>query len=103
MAAAPWQGYPGRMDHGWGARSDCQADLPQPPTHYLKTDLCRHCRIHTSATGSTGGTFGVDHVVMGTDYPFDMMEYDPIGHVASVHSFDNSIAWALWRQREEIT
>ena len=26
-------------------------------------------------------TFGADHVVMGTDYPFDMADFDPIGHV----------------------
>ena len=25
--------------------------------------------------------FGPSHVLMGTDYPFDMGEYDPIGHV----------------------
>ena len=25
--------------------------------------------------------FGSDHVVMGTDYPYDMAEDDPIGHV----------------------
>ena len=31
-------------------------------------------------------TFGVDHVVMGTDYPFDMLEYDPIGHINSVET-----------------
>ena len=27
---------------------------------------------------------------MGTDYPFDMGEYDPIGHVASVEGFDST-------------
>jgi aminocarboxymuconate-semialdehyde decarboxylase len=27
--------------------------------------------------------YGADHVIMGTDYPFDMADYDPIGHVAS--------------------
>ena len=26
---------------------------------------------------------------MGTDYPFDMLEYDPIGHIDSVDSFDD--------------
>ena len=25
--------------------------------------------------------YGVDHVVMGTDYPFDMAEYNPVQHV----------------------
>ena len=29
-------------------------------------------------------TWGSDHVVMGTDYPYDMAETDPVGHVNSV-------------------
>ena len=28
--------YWGRIDHAWGARSDCRADLPNPPTSYLR-------------------------------------------------------------------
>ena len=28
--------YSGRIDHAWGARSDCHANLPKPPTSYLK-------------------------------------------------------------------
>jgi aminocarboxymuconate-semialdehyde decarboxylase len=40
-------------------------------------------------------TFGLDHVIMGTDYPFDMLEHDPIGHVASVDSFDDKTRAAL--------
>jgi aminocarboxymuconate-semialdehyde decarboxylase len=39
--------------------------------------------------------FGVDHVIMGTDYPFDMFEYDPIGHISSVDSFDEKTRAAL--------
>jgi len=40
-------------------------------------------------------TFGIDHVIMGTDYPYDMLEYDPIGHINSVESFDDSTRAAL--------
>jgi aminocarboxymuconate-semialdehyde decarboxylase len=40
-------------------------------------------------------TFGLDHVIMGTDYPFDMLENDPIGHIASVESFDEKTRAAL--------
>ena len=29
-------GYSGRIDHAWGARSDCHGNLPHPPTSYLK-------------------------------------------------------------------
>jgi predicted TIM-barrel fold metal-dependent hydrolase len=40
-------------------------------------------------------SFGVDHIIGGTDYPFDMTEYDPIGHIASVESVDESARAAL--------
>jgi aminocarboxymuconate-semialdehyde decarboxylase len=32
---------------------------------------------------------------MGTDYPFDMAEYDPNGHVASVPEFDAATIAAI--------
>ena len=32
---------------------------------------------------------------MGTDYPFDMLEYDPIGHINSVDSFDEGTRAAI--------
>jgi aminocarboxymuconate-semialdehyde decarboxylase len=40
-------------------------------------------------------TFGVDHIIMGTDYPFDMLENDPIEHIASVEGFDDLTRAAL--------
>ncbi|MEI9803169.1 MAG: amidohydrolase family protein [Pseudolabrys sp.] len=40
-------------------------------------------------------TMGLDRVIMGTDYPFDMLEYNPIGHINSVESFDDSMRAAL--------
>jgi aminocarboxymuconate-semialdehyde decarboxylase len=27
--------------------------------------------------------YGADKVIMGSDYPFDMADYDPVGHIAS--------------------
>ena len=34
--------------------------------------------------------FGPDRIVMGTDYPFDMAEYNPIGHIAGVNGMDDA-------------
>ncbi|MCS6890703.1 MAG: amidohydrolase family protein [Rhodovarius sp.] len=87
--------YPGRIDHAWGARSDCRGQLPHPPTSYFS-------RIYVDSVVFTPGqlaqlveTFGVGHVLMGTDYPFDMAEADPIGHIASVPGFDQATRAAI--------
>ena len=39
--------------------------------------------------------FGPDRIVMGTDYPFDMAEFDPIGHVTAVEGLDAAAVAAI--------
>ena len=87
--------YSGRMDHAWGARADCQGKLPHPPTHYLK-------KIHVDSVVFTAPqlaalieTFGPDRVLVGTDYPFDMAEADPLAHLASVPGLPDSTIAAI--------
>ena len=87
--------YSGRIDHAWGARSDSHADLPQPPTHYLKKVFFDTVVFTPLQLEALVKTFGVDHIVMGTDFPFDMIEADPIGHVASVDSLDETSRAAI--------
>jgi aminocarboxymuconate-semialdehyde decarboxylase len=87
--------YPGRIDHAWGARSDCHAGLPRPPTEYLKQVYVDTVVFTPYQLAELVRFFGPDHVVMGTDYPFDMAEYDPIGHVASVDGFDSATVAAI--------
>jgi aminocarboxymuconate-semialdehyde decarboxylase len=82
--------YSGRIDHTWGARSDCRADLPKPPTEYLKKIYVDTVVFTPDQLQALVSTFGVEHVIMGSDYPFDMLEYDPIGHINSVASFDDT-------------
>jgi aminocarboxymuconate-semialdehyde decarboxylase len=82
--------YSGRIDHAWGARSDAHGSLPKPPSYYLK-------KIHVDTIVFTPHQlealvklFGADKVLLGTDYPYDMGEYDPLGHIASVESFTDA-------------
>jgi aminocarboxymuconate-semialdehyde decarboxylase len=87
--------YPGRIDHAWGARGDAQGDLPKPPSSYLR-------KIHVDTVVFTPGqlaalvdTFGADHVLMGTDYPYDMADYDPIEHLAATESLSSTARAAI--------
>jgi aminocarboxymuconate-semialdehyde decarboxylase len=87
--------YPGRIDHAWGARSDAHGALPQAPTTYLKRVYVDTVVFAPYQLAELVRVFGADHVVMGTDYPFDMADYDPIGHIAAVEGFDQTTVAAL--------
>ena len=87
--------YSGRIDHAWGARSDCHGDLPQPPTSYLNKIYFDTVVFTPHQLKALVEVFGADHIVMGTDYPFDMAEFDPIGHLASVETLDQSTIAAI--------
>ncbi|MGC1352684.1 MAG: amidohydrolase family protein [Xanthobacteraceae bacterium] len=76
--------YSGRIDHAWGARSDCRGTLPKPPTSYLKKNVYVDSVVFTPhQLKYLVEVFGADKILMGTDYPYDMAESDPIGHLAS--------------------
>jgi aminocarboxymuconate-semialdehyde decarboxylase len=87
--------YSGRIDHAWGARSDSHGALPKPPTHYLRKFFFDTIVFTPHQLEYLVRVFGVDRILMGTDYPFDMGEYDPVGHVSSVDSFDDTTITAI--------
>ncbi len=62
----------GRLDHGYHARSELQAALPRPPSAYLG-QIYADSLIHDSRSlRFLIDRLGADHVVLGSDYPFDM-------------------------------
>ena len=87
--------YSGRIDHSWGARSDAHGDLPHPPTSYLKKIYFDSVVFTPYQLAELVRLYGADRIIMGTDYPFDMADYDPIGHVAGVEGFDASTIAAI--------
>ena len=88
-------GYSGRIDHAWGARSDSRGVLPRPPSHYLKKIYLDTIVFTTHQLEAMVKVFGVDKILLGTDYPYDMGEYDPIGHIASCEALSPSDVAAI--------
>nr|WP_294504991.1 amidohydrolase family protein [uncultured Rhodopila sp.] len=82
--------YSGRVDHAWGARSDAHGSLPKPPSFYLRKIYLDTIVFTPEQLEGLVRSFGVEKILLGTDYPYDMGEYDPIGHVASVGSFSDA-------------
>jgi aminocarboxymuconate-semialdehyde decarboxylase len=84
--------YSGRIDHAWGARADCHADLPKKPTEYLRQVYFDSVVFSHHQLEYLVKLYGADKIVMGTDYPYDMADYDPVGHIATSNLTDEEKA-----------
>lgn len=82
--------YSGRIDHAWGAREDAHANLPLPPTTYLRQVYLDTVVFTYHQLAYMIELFGPDRILMGTDYPYDMAEYNPVGHIAGIDGMDET-------------
>jgi len=76
--------YWARMDHAWRARPDCRTIIQNPPSSYLEKFYFDTITFDPEMLKRLVDRFGADHVVLGTDYPYDMGEDDPLGLIAQV-------------------
>jgi aminocarboxymuconate-semialdehyde decarboxylase len=70
--------YAGRMDHAFAAREDCHGCIEKPPSHYLRQLYFDTVVFTPEQLAFLVQQYGSDHILMGTDYPYDMGEPDPI-------------------------
>jgi len=71
--------YPGRMDHMWDARADARTVLKKKPRQSLARLYFDTVVFDREQLRHLVSLWGADHIVVGTDYPYDMGWYDPRG------------------------
>ena len=76
--------YWARMDHAWRARPDCRTVIKKTPSSYLKKFYFDTIAFDPQMLRNLIDKFGPQQVLLGTDYPFDMGEEDPVGLIGSV-------------------
>lgn len=75
--------YMDRMDHAYECRPEVREHISRPPSEYLK-ELYFDTVVFGAGLKALVDRVGADHVLLGTDYPFDMGERDPIGHIGQL-------------------
>jgi aminocarboxymuconate-semialdehyde decarboxylase len=78
--------YPGRMDHAYKVRPENKQHISRPPSEYLKKLYFDSIVYQESSLENLVRFAGSDHVLLGTDYPFDMGETDPVGFINTLRS-----------------
>lgn len=74
----------GRWEHGWHVRSEARLHIQRPPSEYfarLRFDSLTH---GGPALNYLVETVGADRVMLGTDYPYDMSDPDPVKAIAAL-------------------
>ena len=80
--------YAGRIDHGWRAREDVSENVPQQPSTYLRKFFFDTMVFETDQLKYLVDTYGADHVMLGTDYPYDMGDDDPLVIIGDIPGLD---------------
>ena len=76
--------YSSRADHTWKVRPETRVAIPDhPPSHYMKRLFYDTMVFQPLYLRHLIEIVGVDRVMLGTDYPFDMGETDPLGLIGA--------------------
>ena len=73
--------YWARMDHGWRARPDCRTVIKKKPSSHLEKFYFDTITFDPVMLRNMVARFGADHVLLGSDYPYDMGVEDPVGFI----------------------
>lgn len=76
--------YLGRFEQAFRERKECRAHIQRPPKDYVKQIHFDTVVFEPEAIAYLVALVGADHVLMGSDRPFDMGDNDPVGLVRRV-------------------
>jgi aminocarboxymuconate-semialdehyde decarboxylase len=83
--------YTSRADHTWEVRPETRLAIPDhPPSHYMKMLYYDTMVFQPLYLRHLIEVVGVDHVMLGTDFPFDMSETDPLGLIGATEGLDDA-------------
>lgn len=81
----------GRLDRGYRIQDSATVKIPKAPGEYVKLlnfDTITHS---TMALEYLVANFGADHVVLGSDYPYDMGDPEPVASLRAARIDDFSL------------
>jgi aminocarboxymuconate-semialdehyde decarboxylase len=87
--------YAARMEHAYHAREDVREGLPLPPSEYLRRFYFDTMVFAPDQLAFLIAKYGTDRIVLGTDYPFDMGESDPLGLIRQAAGGDEAVVAAI--------
>jgi aminocarboxymuconate-semialdehyde decarboxylase len=70
-----------RWDHGWQVRPEGKANIERPPSEYFSQIYFDSLTHGAPALSYLASTVGAERIMLGTDYPFDMGNYNSVAAI----------------------
>lgn len=93
----------GRMIHGYNVRPEPKARLEKGPEHYVDNIYYDTITHWNPALRFLIDTFGSDHVMLGTDCPFDMGDYRPVDRIEELGLTEDQLDDVAWKNARRLT
>jgi aminocarboxymuconate-semialdehyde decarboxylase len=88
--------YAARSDHTWEVRPETRVAIPEhPPSYYMKRLFYDTMVFQPLYLRHLIEIVGVDRVMLGTDFPFDMGETDPLGLISATDGLSEADRTAI--------
>jgi aminocarboxymuconate-semialdehyde decarboxylase len=87
--------YWARMDHAYKARPDTHGQMKRKPSSYLERFYFDTITFDHGMAAHLIARFGADHVLLGTDYPYDMGVERPLEFIAGVKGLSHAETAAI--------
>src|ERR1051325_3051603 len=87
--------YWARMDHAYQARPDTRGRMKRKPSSYLERFYFDTITFDHGMLAPLIARFGADHVLLGTDYPYDMGVERPVEFIEGVKGLSRAEATAI--------
>ena len=92
----------GRIDHGYKVIPACGKAIPRPPSEYFNNIYFDSITHYEPALAYMISTQGIEHVVMGTDYPFSMGDLDPVNSIQNINLSKEDSEKIMWDNAAEL-
>lgn len=87
--------YSARTDHAFRHRPEMRRHIDRPPSEYLHNLWFDTTVFDPALLATLVDNYGADRVLMGTDYPFDMGQGNPVDFVRAAGLSDEETALVL--------
>jgi aminocarboxymuconate-semialdehyde decarboxylase len=85
----------GRLDHGYAVKSDCRTALKRTPGEWLDRLYYDTIAFHTPTLRYLVDMVGSGQIMLGSDYPFDDGESDPVTFVQQIGGLSSEMKAAI--------